>query len=71
MVFIDSVLRMASSVASALQQRYSGFIHNRGEQKGVKQPEYGDLLPVDNIQNGDEYITALRWAFENIRVGRN
>lgn len=68
MVFIDSVLRMASSVASALQQRYSGFIHNRGEQKGVKQPEYGDLLPVDNIQNGDEYITALRWAFENKKI---
>lgn len=68
MVFIDRVFRTASSLASALKQRCSGFIQNRSEQKDVKQPEYGDLLPADNIQNGDEYITALRWAFENKKI---
>lgn len=68
MVFIDRVVRTASSLVSALKQRCSGFIQNRGEQKDVKQPEYGDLLPADNIQNGDEYITALRWAFENKKI---
>lgn len=26
------------------------------------------MLPTDNIQNGDEYITALRWAFENKKI---
>ena len=68
MVFIDRVFRTASSLASELKQRCSGFIQNRSEQKDVKQPEYGDLLPADNIQNGDEYITALRWAFENKKI---
>ena len=68
MVFIDRVCRTASKVVSALKQRCSGFIQNRDEQKDVKQPEYGDLLPTDNIQNGDEYITALRWAFENKKI---
>lgn len=68
MVFIDCVIRTAGSVVSALKQRCSGFFQNRAEQKGVKQPEYGDLMPTDNIQNGDEYITALRWAFENKKI---
>lgn len=68
MVFIDCVCRTASKAVSALKQSCSGFIQNRDEQKGVKQPEYGDLLPTDNIQNGDEYITALRWAFENKKI---
>lgn len=29
---------------------------------------YRDLLPVDDIQNGDEYLNALSWAFKNKRV---
>ena len=68
MVFIDYVARTASSVASELKQKCFGFIQNRDEKMGMKQPEYRDLLPTDNIQNGDEYITALRWAFENKKI---
>ena len=68
MVFIDCVCRTVRKAASVLKQRCSSFIPNRDEQKDVKSSEYGDLLPVDNIQNGDEYITALRWAFENKKI---
>ena len=36
----------------------------------LQQPstDYRDLLPVDDIQNGDEYLNALSWAFKNKRV---
>ena len=30
--------------------------------------EYRDLTPIDNIENGDEYIEALNWAFQNKKV---
>lgn len=30
--------------------------------------EYNDLMPVDDIENGDEYIAALNWAFQNKKV---
>lgn len=30
--------------------------------------EYKDLTPNDHIENGDEYIKALNWAFQNKRV---
>ena len=30
--------------------------------------EYRDLTPIDNIENGDEYIKALNWAFQNKKV---
>ena len=30
--------------------------------------EYRDLTPVDNIENGDEYIEALKWAFHNNKI---
>ena len=72
MNFIDRVFRTVSSIASEQAQRcfgfISNFIQNRDTKMDVKQPEYKDLLPTDNIQNGDEYITALRWAFENKKI---
>lgn len=30
--------------------------------------EYRDLTPIDRIENGDEYIEALNWAFQNKKV---
>ena len=30
--------------------------------------EYRDLTPIDNIENGDEYIEALNWAFQNKKI---
>lgn len=30
--------------------------------------EYRDLTPIDCIENGDEYINALNWAFQNKKV---
>ncbi len=30
--------------------------------------EYKDLTPTDNIENGDEYFEALKWAFNNKKV---
>ena len=30
--------------------------------------EYRDLAPIDNIENGDKYIEALNWAFQNKKV---
>lgn len=30
--------------------------------------EYRDLMPVDNIENGNEYINALTWAFNNKKI---
>ena len=27
--------------------------------------EYKDLTPIDNINNGDEYLNALEWALIN------
>lgn len=30
--------------------------------------EYKDLLPTNAIQNGSEYLYAMRWAFKNKRV---
>lgn len=30
--------------------------------------EYTDLAPIDNIENGDEYIKALKWALKQQRV---
>ena len=34
----------------------------------VKYSEYRDLTPIDNIQNGDEYLEALNWAFHNKKI---
>ena len=41
-----------------------------GKKLDSQQPStgYRDLLPVDDIQNGNEYRNALSWAFENKRV---
>ncbi len=33
--------------------------------------EYRDLTPIDNIENGDEYIEALNWAFQNKKIKNN
>ena len=30
--------------------------------------EYRDLTPTDSVDNGDEYIEALNWAFQNKKV---
>lgn len=30
--------------------------------------EYRDLTPIDSVDNGDEYIEALNWAFQNKKV---
>lgn len=30
--------------------------------------EYRDLTPIDSVENGDEYIEALNWAFQNKKV---
>lgn len=30
--------------------------------------EYKDLTPIDNVENGDKYIEALSWAFQNKKV---
>lgn len=30
--------------------------------------EYRDLAPIDSIENGDEYIEALNWAFQNKKI---
>lgn len=30
--------------------------------------EYRGLAPIDNIENGDKYIEALNWAFQNKKV---
>lgn len=30
--------------------------------------EYRDLTPIDSVENGDEYIEALKWAFQNKKV---
>ena len=68
MAVFGCVVRMVKKAASTLKQRCSSFIPKGDERKGMKHSEYGDLLPVDNIQNGDEYITALRWAFENKKI---
>lgn len=27
--------------------------------------EYKDLTPIDNINNGDEYLNALEWALNS------
>lgn len=30
--------------------------------------EYRDLAPIDNVENGDKYIEALNWAFQNKKI---
>ncbi|MCD8146353.1 MAG: hypothetical protein LUD84_03570 [Clostridiales bacterium] len=30
--------------------------------------EYHDLTPIDDIENGEEYINALTWAFNNKKI---
>lgn len=44
------------------------FVPKGDAQKGEDYTEYRALLPIDNIENGDEYIAALRWAFENKKI---
>lgn len=34
----------------------------------VSYSEYRDLTPIDSVENGDEYIEALNWAFQNEKV---
>lgn len=38
------------------------------ENKGRRYSEYQDLTPVDHIENGEEYIAALNWAFQNKKI---
>mgnify|MGYP004535018979 CR=1 FL=1 len=30
--------------------------------------EYRDLAPIDNVENGDKYMEALNWAFQNKKI---
>lgn len=39
-----------------------------GRGRKVAYSEYRDLTPIDSIENGDEYIKALNWAFQNKKV---
>ena len=43
---------------------------DKGTERGSKvaYSEYRDLTPIDSIENGDEYIKALNWAFQNKKV---
>lgn len=66
-IFIDCIWGAVSKVASALQHKCP-FIPKGDAQKGEDYTEYRALLPIDNIENGDEYIAALRWAFENKEI---
>jgi len=34
----------------------------------VDYSEYRDLAPISNIENGEEYLKALKWAFNNRKV---
>lgn len=34
----------------------------------VSYSEFRDLTPIDDIENGDEYINALKWAFQNKKI---
>ena len=38
------------------------------ENSGKPYSEYQDLTPIDHIENGGEYITALNWAFQNKKI---
>lgn len=38
------------------------------ENSGMPYSEYQDLTPIDHIENGGEYITALNWAFQNKKI---
>ena len=66
-ISIDRICGAVSKVASALQHKCP-FIPKGDAQKGEDYTEYRALLPIDNIENGDEYIAALRWAFENKKI---
>ena len=37
-------------------------------QQDKPKTEYTDLAPIDEIENGDEYLNALDWALNNDRV---
>lgn len=47
-----------------------GNSQDKGTERGrkVAYSEYRDLTPIDSIENGDEYIKALNWAFQNKKV---
>lgn len=47
-----------------------GNSQDKGTERGSKvaYSEYRDLTPIDSIENGDEYIKALNWAFQNKKV---
>ncbi|WP_143403011.1 hypothetical protein [Gemmiger sp. An120] len=66
-ISIDRICGAVSKVASALQHKCP-FVPKGDAQKGEDYTEYRALLPIDNIENGDEYIAALRWAFENKKI---
>lgn len=38
------------------------------ENNRVSYSEYQDLTPTDHIENGEEYIAALNWAFHNKKI---
>ena len=38
------------------------------ENSRVSYSEYQDLTPIDHIENGEEYIAALNWAFHNKKI---
>lgn len=66
-ISIDRICGAVSKVTSALQHKCP-FVPKGDAQKGEDYTEYRALLPIDNIENGDEYIAALRWAFENKKI---
>lgn len=65
-ISIERTCNKVSNDDSAQQYKCPDLPQQSKEQKNYS--EYGDLLPVDNIQNGDEYIAALRWAFGNKKI---
>lgn len=38
------------------------------ENNGASYSKYQDLTPIDHIENGEEYIAALNWAFHNKKI---
>lgn len=43
------------------------FLSKKSKNEELKS-EYTDLTPVDDIENGEEYLHALKWAFDNKRI---
>lgn len=58
----DQIIIRYKSIRS---KHFYNLLAKRYNQKSF---EYEDLGPVDEIGKGDEYLKALKWAFENPRV---